>query len=70
MRTKNFIHLVLALGYLMSGAAYAALFDRGGGLIYDNVLDVTWLSDAQYLMTSGADADGRRDDASDQFAQG
>ena len=37
----------------------AALFDRGGGLIYDDVLDITWLQDANYAQTSGFDADGR-----------
>ncbi|PPD33372.1 MAG: hypothetical protein CTY19_07580 [Methylomonas sp.] len=26
----------------------AALFDRGGGLIYDSDLNVTWLADANY----------------------
>jgi hypothetical protein len=36
----------------------AALFDRGGGLLYDDVLDITWLQDANYAMTSGYDADG------------
>jgi hypothetical protein len=44
---------------LVSGAAQAALFDRGGGLIYDDVLNVTWLQDANYAKTSGYDADGR-----------
>jgi hypothetical protein len=41
-----------------SGAAQAALHDRGGGLIYDDVLDLTWLQDANYAKTSGYDADG------------
>lgn len=31
--------------------AQADLFDRGGGLIYDSVLDVTWLQDANYAYT-------------------
>ena len=31
---------------LTSVPATAALFDRGNGLIYDNILDVTWLQDA------------------------
>jgi hypothetical protein len=35
---------VLALG--ASSATHAALIDRGGGLIYDTDLDITWLSDA------------------------
>ncbi|MDP2822166.1 MAG: hypothetical protein Q8O52_05725 [Sulfuritalea sp.] len=29
-------------GLLASGVAQAALNDRGGGLIYDDVLDITW----------------------------
>ena len=54
--------VVLALataGLLSSGAAQAALVDRGGGLLYDTVLNVTWLQDANYAKTSGYDADGR-----------
>lgn len=42
-----------------SGAAQAALIDRGGGLVYDDALDVTWLGDANYAKTSGYDLDGR-----------
>lgn len=33
--------------------AQAALHDRGGGLIYDDVLNITWLQDANYAKTSG-----------------
>jgi hypothetical protein len=40
-------------------SANAALIDRGGGLIYDTVLDVTWLQDAQYAITSGYSSTGR-----------
>lgn len=36
----------------------AALIDRGNGLIYDTDLDITWLQDANYAMTSGYDDDG------------
>jgi hypothetical protein len=36
----------------------AALIDRGGGLIYDDVLNITWLQDANYAMSNGDDADG------------
>ncbi len=39
----------------------AALIDRGNGLIYDPDLDITWLADANYAMTSGYDDDGRMD---------
>ena len=53
---------VLTLGLLavllIAGRAQATLIDRGNGLIYDNVLNITWLQDANYAMTSGFDADG------------
>ena len=42
----------------MSSVSHAALVDRGGGLIYDDVLNVTWLQDANYAKTSGYDSDG------------
>jgi hypothetical protein len=45
--------------FCVAGQANALLLERGGGLIYDDVLDVTWLQDANYAMTSGYDADGR-----------
>jgi len=44
------------LTLLLSAAvcdAQAALYDRGHGLIYDDVLNVTWLQDANYAVTSG-----------------
>ncbi len=42
-----------------SGPLQAALHDRGGGLIYDDALNVTWLQDADHARTSGYDADGK-----------
>lgn len=50
--------LGVAATLAMSSAAQADLIDRGGGLIYDTDLDVTWLQDANYAKTSGYDADG------------
>ncbi|WP_052470010.1 hypothetical protein [Thiolapillus brandeum] len=49
---------------LWGGLAQAALHDRGNGLIYDDVLNVTWLQDANLAATetfgvSGIDPDGR-----------
>jgi hypothetical protein len=38
---------------------HATLWDRGGGLIYDDQLNITWLQDANYAKTSGYYADGR-----------
>ena len=42
---KNLIAAVL-LAFISIGAAQAALIDRGGGFIYDDVLDITWTQDA------------------------
>ena len=43
----------------LTGAAQAALIDRGGGLIYDSAQNLTWMSDLHYAATSGYDADNR-----------
>jgi hypothetical protein len=45
--------IVSALAWGSSALSSAALLDRGGGLIYDDVLNVTWLQDANYLATAG-----------------
>jgi hypothetical protein len=37
----------------LSGAAQAALIDRGGGMIYDTTRNITWLADMNYALTSG-----------------
>ena len=50
--------MTLSLGLMATTATQAALFDRGGGLIYDDDLNITWLADANYAMTSGFDVDG------------
>ena len=49
--------LLLAMA-LSSGPVQAALFDRGDGLIYDDVLDITWLQDVRYARTSGYNSSG------------
>lgn len=49
-------------GLLASGVAQAkSLYDLGGGMIYDPVLKITWLADANYAKTSGYDTDGLMD---------
>ena len=50
---------LLLAGIMVSGVAQATLVDRGGGLLYDDVLNITWLQDANYAKTSGYDASGR-----------
>ena len=47
-----------ALCFLGINNASAALLDRGGGMIYDDVLNITWLQDFNYAATSGYDTDG------------
>ena len=37
----------------LSGAAQAALVNRGGGMIYDTTRNITWLADMNYAQTSG-----------------
>lgn len=46
---------------LWTSAAGGALHDRGGGMIYDDALDITWLKDANYASTSGYVTPGGRD---------
>jgi len=46
----------VVLGFVVY--AQATLINRGGGLIYDSDLNITWLQDANYAQTSGYDADG------------
>lgn len=61
--------VLLAISLLgVSTLTQAELQDRGNGLIYDTVLDITWLQDANYADTSGydcCDVDGGCDD--DQY---
>lgn len=56
---RGWILLCLVLVIGSAGVANGALWDRGGGLIYDDVLNITWLQDANYARTSGYDDDGR-----------
>ena len=44
-------------------SANAALYDRGNGLIYDDILDITWLQDANYAATQFAATGGTEGDA-------
>lgn len=59
--------ILWAAGLLLSFnalTAQASLFDRGSGLIYDDVSNITWLANASLAATNtfgvtGIDADGR-----------
>jgi hypothetical protein len=54
-----FYFLVFAPGLLLPNGSHAELIDRGGGLVFDTELNITWLQDANYAKTSGYDDDGR-----------
>lgn len=49
---------ILSLEAALISSPQAALIDRGGGLIYDTDLNVTWLQDVGYARTTGYTADG------------
>ena len=51
--------LAATTALLMSAAAPAALMDRGGGMVYDTTLDISWWSDWNHARTSGLSVDGR-----------
>lgn len=48
-----FLSAATAICLLSITESQAALIDRGGGLIYDTDLNITWLQDANYAKTSG-----------------
>ena len=50
---------VALFGIVFTSMANAALVNRGNGLVYDDVLNVTWLQNANYAATELSDA--RRD---------
>lgn len=50
IRRSAIVFVAAAMGF--TGSASATLIDRGGGMIYDNVLDITWLQDANYGRSS------------------
>ena len=51
MRKIGTLILALAMVFTYSTSTKAELIDRGGGLIYDTDLDITWLQDANYAST-------------------
>ena len=52
------ITLLFIFLLVMPSLSIAALYDRGGGLIYDDVKDITWLQNGNYAEASGYDSDG------------
>ena len=59
LRRRRLAALLAGAALAAAGTSQAALVNRGGGLIYDTVLDITWLADmnhaqTQYDSTGGA----------------
>ena len=51
-RVAQFLSLFVFISTLgVSGTASAILIDRGPNLVYDNVLDITWVRDASLCVT-------------------
>jgi hypothetical protein len=59
MKRIFFLMTLMAMMYGLTLPAYATLIDRGGGLIYDTDLNITWLQDANYAATSGVNSTGQ-----------
>jgi len=55
MAFKSRSLIISAFLFTFSLSAGAALFDRGGGLIYDDVLNVTWMQNTNPLFEPGVE---------------
>lgn len=56
---KQLIYILsIAMVLGLTSLSNATLWNRGGGLIYDDDLNITWLQDANYAKTSNYDPDG------------
>lgn len=59
MKQLTTLFTILVIVVAFTTISWATLIDRGGGMIYDTDLNITWLQDANYAKTSGYDDDGR-----------
>ena len=55
IRPGSTLALCATLFLFLTTASHAALIDKGGGLIYDTDLDLTWLADANAAVGSAFD---------------
>ena len=60
----------IAIYILEANTASAALTDRGGGLIYDDVLNVTWLQNANLSASESFGVAGILSDPTSSVAPG
>lgn len=47
----SLVHVISCVVLLISASVQAALQDRGNGLVYDDILDITWLQDANLPLS-------------------
>ena len=59
LNTLKSLLLLVPIVLNLPGTSEASLVDRGGGMVYDDVLNVTWLKDANYAKTSGYEYEGQ-----------
>lgn len=55
MKRLTILFTILIIVFAVIPLSWAILIDRGGGLIYDDDLNITWLQDANYADTRGYD---------------
>ena len=61
MKNISVLLIAVLMMCILPVSSHAELLDRGGGLIFDTVLNITWLQDANYAKSSGYDSDGVMD---------
>jgi len=55
MKIISYLIIAFPIIFGLTVTSNATFWDRGGGLIYDDVLKITWLQDANYANTTGYD---------------
>lgn len=58
---RNFSKISVLLSFIaivLNAPAWAALYERPGGMIYDSDLEITWIADTNLAKTMGASEDG------------
>lgn len=55
MKQLTTLFTILVIVFALTSLSWATLIDRGGGMIYDTDLNITWLQDANYANTTGYD---------------
>jgi hypothetical protein len=58
MRKQIILSIAIMCLVVCASPVYAALIDRGTGMIYDTDTGLTWIQDANYAKTSGYNSDG------------